>query len=187
MLRWKMCASFVLALAFLAVPALAEEPKNDPHHPAASAATPTPGMAMGMAGGQMPGAGGMPMMEMMRGMMGQDGMDGMRMMAEHVEGRVAFLKAELKITDAQLPQWNGFAQAVRDNATAMQGMQGGMMAMNQAATLPDKLAAREKMMSARLEAVSKLRAAAEPLYAALSADQKKTADEIMVSPMGMMM
>jgi hypothetical protein len=69
----------------------------------------------------------------------------------------------------------------------MQGMQGGMMAMNQAATLPDKLAAREKMMSARLDAVRKLKAAAEPLYAALSADQKKTADEIMVSPMGMMM
>jgi recombinational DNA repair ATPase RecF len=109
------------------------------------------------------------------------------MMAEHVEGRVAFLKAELKITDAQLPQWNGFAQVVRDNATAMQGMQGGMMAMNQAATLPDKLAAREKMMSARIEAVRNLKAAAEPLYAALSADQRKTADEIMVSPMGMMM
>jgi hypothetical protein len=192
MLYQKTCTSFVLALALAAVPALAEEPKNDPHHPAASASTPTPGMPMGMAGGQMPGAGGMPMMDMMRGMMGQgmmgqDGMGGMRMMAEHVEGRVAFLKAELKITDAQLPQWNGFAQAVRDNATAMQGMQGGMMVMNQAATLPDKLAAREKIMSARLEAVRKFKAAAEPLYAALSTDQKKTADEIMVSPMGMMM
>jgi hypothetical protein len=186
MLHRKICTSFVLALALAAVPALAEEPKTDPHHPAAAAA-PVPGMPMGMGGGQMSGAGGMPMMEMMRVMMGQDGMGGMRMMAEHVEGRVAFLKAELKITDAQLPQWNAFAQALRDNATSMQGMRGGMTAMNQAATLPDKLTAREKMMSARLEAVRKLKAAAEPLYAALSADQKKTADEIMVSPMGMMM
>lgn len=50
----------------------------------------------------------------------------MRMMSEHVEGRIAFLKTELKITDAQLPLWNSFAQAVRDNATAMQGMRGGM-------------------------------------------------------------
>ena len=39
----------------------------------------------------------------------------------------------------------------------------------------------------RLEAVRKLKAAADPLYAALTADQKKTADEIMLSPMGMMM
>ncbi len=138
-------------------------------------------------GGQMPGAGGMPMMGMMRMMMGESGMGGMGMMSEHLEGRIAFLKAELKITDAQLPLWNGFAQAMRDNAAAMPGMQGGMMGMSQGATLPDKLAAREKMLSGRLETVRKLKGAADPLYAALSADQKKIADDIMVSPMGMMM
>lgn len=183
MLYRKTCASLVLALALAGIPALAEESKNDPHHPAASGATPTPGMPMGMAGGQMPGMG-----MMGQGMMGQDGMGGMRVMAEHVEGRLAFLKAELKITDAQLPLWNAFAEAMRDNAKAMQGMQGGMMmGMNQAATLPDKLALREKMLGGRLDAVRKLKAAADPLYVALSADQKKTADEIMVSPMGMMM
>ena len=183
MISRKICAPLVLALTLLATPALAEEPKNDPHHPAASAAATTPGMPMGMGGGQMSGAGGMGMMG--AGMMGQGGMG---MMAEHVEGRLAFLKAELKITDAQLPLWNAFAAAMRDNAKAMQGMQGGMMAgMTQAATLPDKLAAGEKMLGTRLDAVRKLKAAADPLYAALSADQKKTADEIMVSPMGMMM
>ena len=180
MIAGKTCAPFVLALTLLAVPALAEEPKNDPHHPAASAAATTPGMPMGMGGGQMSGMG-----MMGPGMMGQNGMG---MMAEHVEGRLAFLKAELKITDAQLPLWNAFSAAMRDNAKAMQGMQGGMMAgMTQAATLPDKLAAGEKMLGTRLDAVRKLKAAADPLYAALSADQKKTADEIMVSPMGMMM
>ena len=48
----------------------------------------------------MAGASGLPMMGMMR-MMGQDGMGGMpMMMAGHVEGRLAFLKTELKITDA---------------------------------------------------------------------------------------
>jgi hypothetical protein len=30
---------------------------------------------------------------------------GMPMMAEHIEGRLAFLKTELKFTDAQLPLW----------------------------------------------------------------------------------
>jgi hypothetical protein len=48
--------------------------------------------------------------------------DGMHMMTEHIEGRLAFLKTELKITDAQLPLWNAFAQAMRDNATAMRAM-----------------------------------------------------------------
>ena len=50
----------------------------------------------------------------MQMMMGQGGMDHFAMMAtgmsEHVEGRLAFLKTELKITDAQLPLWNSFAK-----------------------------------------------------------------------------
>jgi len=43
------------------------------------------------------------------------------------------------------------------------------------------------MLEAQLEAVRKLKAAADPLYTALDTDQKKTADDIMLSPMGMMM
>ncbi len=131
------------------------------------------------------------MMGMMRMMMGQDGMGGMPMMAtamsEHVEGRLAFLKTELKITDAQLPLWNNFAQAVRDNAKTMGSMmQGGMTGMKQSVALPDKLAMREKMMTAHLEAMQKLKAAVDPLYAAFTDEQKKAADQLMLSPMGMM-
>ena len=61
-----------------------------------------------------------------------------------------------------------------------------MMGMNQSATLPEKLAAREKMMTAHLEGLRKLKVAVDPLYAALSEEQKKTADQLMLSPMGMM-
>jgi hypothetical protein len=175
----KTLASTALILALAAAPAIAADDQHDQHHPP----TAMPG---GMPGGGMgTGGTGMPMMGMMQMM----GANGMAMMAEHVEGRIAFLKAELKITDAQLPPWNAFAQAMRDNAAAMRGMmQGGMMmGMGQDGTMPDKLAAREKLLAARLDAIRKLRAAAEPLYGTLSADQKKTADEIMVSPMGMMM
>jgi hypothetical protein len=42
------------------------------------------------------------------------------------------------------------------------------------------------MLAARLEVVSKLKAGADSLYMALDTDQKKTAHEIMLSPMGMM-
>ena len=60
--------------------------------------------------------GGNPMMQMI---MGQEGM---RTMVKHIEGRLAFLKTELKTTDAQLPLWNAFAQGMRDNAMAMPAM-----------------------------------------------------------------
>jgi LTXXQ motif family protein len=143
-----------------------------------------------MPGGMMSGAGSMPMMGMMQMMMGQDGMGGIPMMAAmagHVEGRLAFLKTELKITDAQLPLWNAVADAIRANAKGMGEMSGGMMGRSQTATLPEKLALRKKMMNAHLEALRKLKAAADPLYAALSDEQKKTADELLMGPMGMMM
>jgi hypothetical protein len=177
----KYLASIALIAVLAAVPALAADEPRDQHHPGGA---PPAGMQGGMMGGT---DSGMPMMGMMRMMMGGDGMAGMQMMAQHVEGRIAFLKTELKITDAQLPLWNAFAQAMRDKATAMQSMQGAMMGMGQTGPLPDRLAGSEKMLTARLDAVRKLKAAADPLYVALSADQKKTADEIMVSPMGMTM
>jgi hypothetical protein len=44
----------------------------------------------------------------------------------------------------------------------------------------------EKMMTAHLEALRKLKSAVDPLYAALSDEQKKTADELLMGPMGMM-
>ena len=101
MIHRKVCASLVLALALMAAPALAQQQEHEQHHPpGAPPAAASPGT--GMPGGAMAGAGGMPMMAMMRMMMGQDGMSGMSMMAGHVEGRLAFLRTELKITDSQL-------------------------------------------------------------------------------------
>ena len=164
--------SLALILALVASPALAADSIAEPHQPAGAAAM--PGCMMSEAEGGMP---------MMRMMMGQNGIP---MIAKHMEGRLAFLKT-LKITDAQLPLWNAFAQAMRDNATAMQAMPDAMMGMSKAATLPDKLTERETMLTARIEAARELKGAADPLYAALDADQRKTADEIMLSPMGMMM
>ena len=185
MLQRKTLASLALIVALAAVPAIAaDEPQKDPHHPAASApaaapAAPTPGgMGSGMMGGGMMG-GNMPMMEMMSGMMGQGGM---RKMAEHVEGWIAFLKTELKITDAQLALWNPVAEAMRANAKTGMSMMDGMGS----GTLPDRLAAREKMMAAHLDALRKFKSAVDPLYATLTDDQKKTADEELMSPMGMM-
>jgi hypothetical protein len=156
---------------------LAQPQQHEQHHPDAA-----PGA--GMPQHDMPSG-----MGMMRRMMGQDGMGGMPMMAAmagHVEGRLAFLKTELKITEPQLPLWNAVADAVRASAKSMGDMSGGMMGTSQAATLSDKLAMREKMMTAHLDALRKFKAAVEPLYAALNDEQKRTADELLMGPMGMM-
>ena len=145
---------------------------------ASSPAVGTPA-AQGMPMGSMPGSsGGMPMIGMMQ-MMGS--------MADHVEGRIAFLKTELKITDAQQPLWNAVGDAMRASAKDMAAMMPMIQSMMQpSGTLPEKLAGREKAMTAHLEALRKLKSAIDPLYAALSDEQKKTADQLMVGPMGIM-
>jgi hypothetical protein len=99
MIHRRVCASLVLALALIAAPALAQQQEHEQHHPAGPPPLAAAAPDTGMPGGAMAGAGGMPMMGMMRMIMGQDGMSGMSMMAGHVEGRLAFLKTELKITD----------------------------------------------------------------------------------------
>jgi hypothetical protein len=189
MLQRNVCASFAVILALVAAPVLAQQPQHEEHHPGTAPPSAAAAPNAGMPGGSMPGMGDMPMMGMMQMMMGPDGMAGMPMMAtmaRHVEGRLAFLKTELKVTDAQLPLWNAVADAIRANAKGMVEMSGGMMGSLQTATLPEKLAAREKMMTAHLEALHRLKAAVDPLYAALSDEQKKTADELLMGPMGMM-
>ncbi len=161
---------------------------HEAHHPDAAtpaqtapAMPPSGGMAMDkMMGGNMEQMA--PMMRMMRGMGPMCGE--MRMMpSEHVEGRIAFLKTELKISDAQLPQWNAFADAMRNSAgqmrQAMQGMRTGMPG-----NFPARLDAMVTMMSARLDGLKAMSAAAKSLYAVLDDTQKKTADDLIMSPMG---
>lgn len=125
------------------------------------------------------------MMSMMRNMMTMMGAQS-GMMSSNVEGRIASLRTELKITDAQAPQWNRFADALRATAKSMNGMFEQMMSSDIEATLPGRLERHEKMLSAHLNVLKTLREAVEPLYAALSNDQKKTADQLRIGPMGMM-
>jgi len=62
-----------------------------------------------------------------------------------------------------------------------------MSMMQSPGTLPEKLAAREKVMSVRLEALRKLKTAVEPLYAALTKRRsEKDGDQLMIGPMGIM-
>lgn len=169
--------------------------------PPPAAAAPVPGGPQGMPGQGMPGQ-GMPGSGMM-GMMGQGGIcmmgsgdPGMGMMGgagpgamamgqmmdpARIERRIAFLKAELGITDAQQPLWNALADALRANRATMGDMQQMMAAQDGGApTLLQLIESHERMLAVRLEAVRRLRAALGPLYAAFDETQKRTADQLMM-------
>ncbi len=182
----------VVALAFgLSAPSFAEEnhhPSGSPAQAAQATQTPAPATrpmqpGMGPGGMGMMGQGGMGS----GGMMGQGPMMGgpmMGMMAgsERIEGRLAFLKTELKITDAQEKIWSDFADAVRQAAAKVQQTHMGMMrSMSGAAggmTLPQLLDQHEASLAARLEATRAVKAAFGPLYAALDEQQKQTLMQI---------
>jgi len=159
---------------------------------AANAQQGMPGM---MQGGGMPmGHEGMGHEGMMSHEgMGHEGMMGPGMMmcrmGEHVEGRLAYLKTELKITDAQMPQWNAFADAFRasgqkmvQQCAMMKEHSGAMMS----ADLLERLNMMEQHVTMHLDSLRAIKAALQPLYAVLSDEQKKTANEIMKGPMGIM-
>ncbi len=84
-----------------------------------------PGMPMGggMMGCPMMGGQGMTMGQMPMGGMGP----GMMMTGPAIEGRLAYLKAELGITEAQTAAWNGYVTAVKARQSAMQGTHQGTM------------------------------------------------------------
>ena len=175
---------------------------HEAHHPdqqgAPAAAQPQspagqPGMmGQGMMGGTGMMGGNMPMVNMMR-MMGQSvaemGCGGMSGMAtiDRVEGRIAFLRTELKITDAQDAAWNAFADALRTNAKSLGEVRAAMMPQAGAAQqgLVDRLGLQEKWLAARLEGTRAIKSALTNLVGTLSDDQKKTADELLAPHMGM--
>ncbi len=163
--------------------------------PSASGNAPMMGQGMGSGAIVQPGTqqpGGQPgmmmgmdrMRSMMGGMMGQQG--GMGLPFEHIEGRIAFLKTEIKITEAQTPQWNAFTDALRANAKAHQAMHEQMTKDGMPSSWPERLAVQQKALSARLDSLKSLEAAAKPLYAVLTDQQKKLADQLLSGPMGMM-
>jgi hypothetical protein len=109
-------------------------------------------------------------------------------MAGHIDGRLAYIKAELKITDAQESLWKSYAGAAREHAQAMTAHCSKMMAQRGTSnlSLTDRLDQHEQFMAAQLEALRTMNKALKPLYAALDATQKRAADELFWGPMGMM-
>ncbi|MGH6812831.1 MAG: Spy/CpxP family protein refolding chaperone [Methylocella sp.] len=150
-----------------------------------------------MKGGGMKGDETMRGCDMMGGgMMGGDKTHMMNMMSmmqeklSHAGERIAALRASLKITEAQTPAWNKFADALATAAKSMEesmeAMHKRMMAAGAAPSLPEKLEHHAKMAAQHLANLQAIKVALDPLYASFSDEQKKLADEQKIGRMGVM-
>jgi LTXXQ motif family protein len=142
-------------------------------------------MGGGMMGGDMdPMAHMMGMMEHMSHMMAM-----MHDKLAHASDRIASLKTRLKITEAQTPAWNKFADAL---LAAAKSAEESIETMHMqtlhtvASGLPEKLEFHAKMAGARAASLNAIEAALDPLYASFSDEQKKIADGLHIGSMGLM-
>lgn len=183
----KQIALATVVLLAATAPAFAQA-QQDPHHPSGSGQTqqaPAAPAVPQMRSGDMPMM-GMMMQMMHRGGMGMSGeaMPGMHM-ADRVEGRLAFLKTELKIAEAQAGVWNDFAAALRNNAKKLDEVRKTAAASTSGPSLAGQLGQQEAWYAARLEGIRAIKAATERLYAALGESQRETADQLMPAHLGM--
>lgn len=168
---WKLLSVAASGLALGSVmlaPALAQ-PASD-EHPSA-----------GMMGGDCP------MMHMMGHGMMRGGKMGMKhepaRMAAMAEGRLAYLKAMLKITDSQNEAWTAYADAVKARVAAMQEAR---EKMTNGGNAIERMDARIKRMETMVASMKDLKPATEKLYAQLTDDQKETADQLIGGGCGAM-
>lgn len=148
----------------------------------------TPGMMSPedmMKGGMMHGAGMCPMMGMMNMMRMAHHGGGMahEESIDHIEGRIAYLKAEIKITPNQEDKWNTFAEALR-KAAMQKNIMNGQRSSERSMPWQDRLARHEERLQSRLDLLKSVKEAADPLFASLSDDQRKLANELLAGPMG---
>jgi periplasmic protein CpxP/Spy len=98
---------------------------------------------------------------------------------ETVEQRITTLHASLKITPAEETQWNSVAQAMRENAAAMD-----KLAATNRTTPPQNMTAVQDLQSyqqfaqAHVDGLKNLTSAFSTLYDAMPDAQKKNADEV---------
>ena len=106
--------------------------------------------------------------------------------ADHLEGRIAFVKAELKITDAQMSKWDAFADALRKMGAEWRRQHAEAKSTQPPATdLPSRVSSQEKLLQWRLEALRREKEPLLALYAVLDVEQKRVADQLMLMPSGM--
>src|SRR6202007_2173325 len=95
-----------------------------------------------------------------------------------IDQRIKTLQSQLGITEAQMPLWSAFAQAMRDNATATDTLftqrAGSVATMN----APDNMHSYAQIARASADNTERLPTAFDSLYASLSDTQNQAADTL---------
>jgi hypothetical protein len=181
------------AIALASTPALAQQ--DDQPKPGGMGGMMNSGGGMmdqgqgGMMGQRQDDQGGKPdgcPMDMMgRGGHGMGMKHGMMHSVPMMEARLAYIKADLEITDAQSAVWDAYASAVRARHNAMESVHADMMKAKENGTVVDRMDARINALESMLDSLKALKPATEALYAALSEEQKKKADQLFGTSCGM--
>jgi len=103
---------------------------------------------------------------------------------ERVEARLAYIRTALKIKDSQQPQWNAFANSVRQSA-ATREKKFEEFRQNRGQPRPtlsavERLERAQKMHTEAAAQINAQLAAVKPLYDSLDPEQKKVADVVLV-------
>jgi len=145
--------------------------------PGGVAPPPTAGPAGGMGMRQGMGGGAAPLDPMSRMMTRA----GPQAPLDHIDGRLAFLRVELRITEQQDAAWEEFAQALRAARLHLVEAREVLQVAGHASHTPtERLAAYERHLAARLEAVRAARDTFGRLYISLDESQRQTAAELVV-------
>jgi len=95
-----------------------------------------------------------------------------------VEGRIAFLKAQLKITSAQEAQWQQVEAEMRENAKTLDQTITTARQNRSNMNAVQRLESREQFAKVRVDNDARLVAAFKPLYASLSPEQQQMANQL---------
>jgi Spy/CpxP family protein refolding chaperone len=105
-----------------------------------------------------------------------------RMMpGQFVDRRIAFLKAELKITPAEEAQWQQVEAAMRENAKTLDQIMTTARQNRAGTNAVQHLELRYQFAKVRAENNDRFLAAFKPLYASLSPEQQRTADQLIAA------
>ncbi|HVC59397.1 MAG TPA: Spy/CpxP family protein refolding chaperone [Acetobacteraceae bacterium] len=98
--------------------------------------------------------------------------------ARDVEQRIADLHAKLAISPAQKPQWDQFAQVMRDNARTMDQSFRQREQMMPTMTANENMASYAQVAMTHAQDMQKMVPAFQALYSVMSDNQKRMADQV---------
>ena len=97
-----------------------------------------------------------------------------------VEGRLAYAKTLLGITDSEAAAWKAYEDVSRANVQTMRAAQQAMVNAERGGSAIDRMHAQTGMMQARLDVMKALQPATEALYKALTPEQQQRADAVLL-------